>query len=134
MPVPGSIREAPECGTIGLHWSQRPKDIQGFTAVPSKKSWAYPISRGKTKSQYKQPGAEPGSWKDIRPGDSVSLAMELPFPKPGKAARVFREGKLMHLGFSVALQEPVGSSAEDSTKGSADTSAVVTLFSDYFGF
>ena len=109
LPAPG---RQPECGIVALRWTLQPKDVQGFTAVSAERNWAYPGS----------PDKEAGAWKEIQPGDSIAVAYAFPLPKPKNAARVEREGSLMHLGFPVAFA------------GSADTLAVVTLFSGYFRF
>lgn len=128
------------CGSLGLRWSLQPKDVQGFTAVPSEKNLAFPknglkmegMNDGKgdrkvdRKIAGKPAGAgqaiDPGTWRELQPGDSISVSGEFPVPKAKNSSRVEREGSLMHLGIPVAMA------------GREDTSAVVTLFSGYFRF
>lgn len=113
-----------DCGTLGLRWMLRPKDVQGFTAVSSERNWAYP--KGELKRQAKTPvkveASGSGTWQDLLPGDSLSVYADFTIPKPKNSARVEREGNLVHLGIPVALS------------GSDDTLAVVSLFSRYFRF
>ncbi|MDB5103470.1 MAG: hypothetical protein JWP91_1159 [Fibrobacteres bacterium] len=111
LPLPGA---QPDCGVFGLRWTQVPKDVQGFTAVPSERNWAYP--------KASTLGKDAGTWKDLKPGDSLSVSLAFPLPKAKNATRVTREGSLMHPGFPVSLA------------GYSDTLATVTLFSDYFQF
>lgn len=121
LPVAG---QGSDCGTLGLRWMLQPKDVQGFTAVPSERNWTYP--KGELKREAKNPAKVeaigPGTWQDLLPGDSISVYADFPAPKPKNSARVEREGNLVHMGIPVALA------------GSDDTLAVVTLFSRYFRF
>ena len=117
-----------DCGALGLRWMLRPKDVQGFTAVPSERNRAYPKGelkfdlRGEAKNPSKVEAIGPGSWQDLLPGDTIAVSAVFPVPKPKNSGRVEREGSLVHSGVPVAMA------------GSEDTSAVVTLFSGYFRF
>lgn len=110
------------CGSIGLRWTLLPKDVQGFTAVPSERNWTYPKSGMKTDRRGKGETIGPGTWQELQPGDSISVSADFPATKAKNSSRVEREGSLMHSGIAVALA------------GSEDTLAVVTLFSGYFRF
>ena len=128
------------CGVLGLRWSLQPKEVQGFTAVPSEKKWAFPKNglmmermdvwandwKRHRKAAGKPAGLgqaiDPGTWQELQPGDSITVSGEFPVPKAKNSSRVEREGSLMHLGIPVARA------------GSEDTLAVVTLFSGYFRF
>jgi hypothetical protein len=124
------------CGTLGLRWTLLPKDVPGFTAVPSERNWTFPKnglkmdrrnegkydSKAAGKPTGMGQGIAPGAWQELQPGDSVSVSGVFLIPKAKNSSRVEREGSLMHMGIPVGLA------------GSEDTLAVVTLFSGYFRF
>ncbi len=119
--VDGGNREN-GCGALGLRWTLQPKDVQGFTAVPSERNWTFPKDGLKMARRGAGQAIGPGTWQELQPGDSISVSVDFPAPKAKNSARVEREGSLVHAGIPVTLA------------GSEDTLAVVTLFSGYFRY